>query len=268
MGEEMKKRVVSAIIMAIILIPILIIGGNVFAVGMGMIGVLALKEFVDLKESHGKIPDAVFLLAIIDLLLLIFSEFDGYSIAFGLSYKGIALTLLTMFIPTLLYKNEKYTTKEAMYLSASTIFVGLIFNSLILIRNYDIWHLIYLVLIVTLTDSFAMIIGSLIGRHKCSPNISPNKTWEGSIAGTIVGSSIALIFYTNIISSENLLKVLLLTIVLSIIGQLGDLVFSKIKRENKIKDFSNLIPGHGGILDRIDSLIFVTLAYILIFGII
>jgi phosphatidate cytidylyltransferase len=263
----MKKRIISAMVMALILIPVLIVGGNIFAVAMGMIGVLALKELIDLKTSHGKIPDLIFLIAMIDLLLLIFSEFDGYSIAFGLTYRGIAITILTLFIPCLFYKKD-YTTKEAMYLSGSVILIGLIFNSLILIRNYDIWHLIYLLLIVIITDSFALFIGSLIGRHKCAPLISPKKTWEGCIGGSLVGSIIATIFYLNVIGSVSLFKLLLITLVLSIIGQIGDLAFSKIKRENNIKDYSNLIPGHGGVLDRIDSLIFVVLVYIILFGII
>lgn len=268
MGEKMKKRIISAIIMVAILVPILIIGESVFAVAMGILSVLALKELIDLKQSHGKIPEFVFLLGIIDLLLLTFSEFDGYSIAFGLTYRGIAITILSMFIPCLFYKNEKYTTKDAMYLTASIVSLGLLFNSIILIRNIDIWRLIYLLLIVTLTDSFAMIIGTLIGCHKCTPNISPKKTWEGSIGGTIVGTIVAVIFYVNVISSTAISKVVLLTLLLSIFGQIGDLFFSKIKRENKIKDYSNLIPGHGGILDRIDSLIFVVLMYIILFGII
>jgi phosphatidate cytidylyltransferase len=263
----MKKRIISAIIMAIILIPVLIIGGNIFSVCMGMIGILALKELIDLKESHDKIPDLMFLIAMIDLLLLIFSEFDGFSIAFGLSYRGIAITILTLFIPCLIY-NNKYTTKEAMYLTGSVVLIGLVFNGLILIRNYDIWHLVYLLLIVILTDSFALFIGSLIGKHKCAPNISPNKTFEGCIGGALVGSIIATIFYLNVIGSVSILKLIIISVSLSIMGQLGDLVFSKIKRENKIKDYSNLIPGHGGILDRIDSLIFVVLSYIILFSII
>ncbi len=262
----MKKRIISALIMAIILIPILIIGRNVYAIAMAMIGILALKELIDLKQSHKVIPDCVFLISIIDTLLLIFSEFDGYSIAFGLSYKALSLTFLTLFLPCLFYKNETYTTKDAMYLAGSVIFIGLLFNILILIRMLEIWHLLYLIIIVILTDTFAYIIGSLIGQHHCAPKISPKKTWEGCIGGSIVGSSIATIFYVNLISSQNLFKVIIMTLLLSIIGQLGDLFFSKIKRENKIKDFSNLIPGHGGVLDRIDSLIFVILAYIILFG--
>ncbi len=262
----MKKRVISGIIMAFVLIPLIIIGKRPFIVACGMIGILALKELIDLKEHHKKIPDFMLLLSILSLLLLIFSEFDGYGIAFGLSYRGIATTLLCMFLPCLFYKNDTYTAHEAMYLSGSILFLGLVFNAFILIRNYDIWHFFYLILIPIVTDIFAMIIGKLIGSHKCSPVISPYKTWEGSICGTIVAVGVASIFYCNLIGGVSVLTVIGFTMYLSIIGQLGDLVFSKIKRENKIKDYSNLIPGHGGILDRVDSLIFVILAYIIIFG--
>ena len=264
----MKKRIISAILMIIIFVPILVIGGNVFIVAMGMLGVIALKELLDLKESHSKIPDLVFLIAIINLLLLIFSEFDGYAIAFGLSYRGIALTLLTLLIPCLIYKKD-YQTKDALILSSYTIFLGLVFNCVILIRNVNILYLIYLILIATITDIFALVFGKLIGLHKCMPinSISPNKTWEGVIGGTLIGTIIPLIFYNNFVNSLNI-KVIIMTIVLSLIGQIGDLVFSKIKRENKIKDYGNIIPGHGGVLDRIDSLIFIILAYIICFGII
>ena len=92
--------------------------------------------------------------------------------------------------------------------------------------------------------------------------ISPNKTWEGSIGGLLAGSLISLIFYNFLISSIDI-KLVIITIILSIVGQIGDLIMSKIKRENGIKDFSNILPGHGGILDRLDSSIFVVLAYAL-----
>jgi phosphatidate cytidylyltransferase len=70
------------------------------------------------------------------------------------------------------------------------------------------------------------------------------------------------------ISNEYIIKVIIITLILSIVGQFGDLLFSKIKRENEIKDFSNIMPGHGGILDRLDSLMFVILAYIILFSVI
>ncbi len=260
----MKKRILSAIIMAIILIPILIIGNKIFALTMGFIGVLAFKELINLKESHSKIPDLLFFLGLINLLLIIFSGLDGIIIPLNLEYKNLAFCILCMFLPCLFSKNKNYSTHTAFYLIGCIIFLGVVFNSFILLRNFDIWRLIYIILIVTMTDIFALVIGKLIGKHKCAPNISPGKTWEGSVGGTFVGTIVPTIFYINIINQNNLIKIIFITLILSIIGQLGDLFFSKIKRENKIKDFGNLIPGHGGVLDRIDSLIFVLLTYIIL----
>mgnify|MGYP003308437253 CR=1 FL=1 len=121
-------------------------------------------------------------------------------------------------------------------------------------------------LITILTDTFAFIVGSLIGKHKLCPAVSPKKSWEGSIAGSLLGTFIASTFYHYMVSPVTI-KIILITLLLSVLGQMGDLVFSRIKRDNEIKDFSNIMPGHGGILDRFDSLIFVILAYIVVHGI-
>ena len=90
--------------------------------------------------------------------------------------------------------------------------------------------------------------------------ISPHKTWEGSLGGLLVGTIGSIVYYYFLIGNINL-KVIAITIILSMAGQIGDLVMSKIKRENEIKDFSNLMPGHGGMLDRLDSTIFVFMTY-------
>ena len=117
-------------------------------------------------------------------------------------------------------------------------------------------------LICIVTDAFAMFTGMLIGRHKACPKISPKKTVEGCIGGSIIGTIVGVIFYGCLIGNFSV-KLVLITLVLTIIGQLGDLFFSKIKRENGIKDFSNIMPGHGGVLDRLDSLCFVVMAYLI-----
>ena len=110
------------------------------------------------------------------------------------------------------------------------------------------------------TDIFAMLGGKYFGKHKMCPKLSPKKTWEGAISGTLCGSVVGIVFYSLLVGNLTF-RVVIITILLSIVGQMGDLVMSKIKRENEIKDFSNIMPGHGGILDRIDSIIFVFLMY-------
>lgn len=96
-----------------------------------------------------------------------------------------------------------------------------------------------------------------------APKISPAKSWEGAIAGLIGGSAISIIVYSNLVGNFSI-KLVIITIILSCVGQMGDLFFSKIKRENEIKDFSNIMPGHGGVLDRLDSLSFVMFVYVII----
>ena len=261
----MKTRIISALVALAIIVPLLIIGGKAFTIAAGILAVLAYKEIIDLKESHKKIPVCIQVIGLMDLLLLVFSEFDGYSIMFGVTYKGIALTLVSLLLPVVLYKEDSYTTKDAFYMIGSILLLGTVFNVFILLRALSLNTIIYLALIATMTDTFAMVIGSLIGKHKMIPGVSPNKTWEGSIAGSLVGTIIAVIFYSNLIGSFSI-KLLIGTLLLSVAGQFGDLVFSKIKRENKIKDFGNIMPGHGGILDRLDSLIFIVLTYVILFS--
>ena len=124
-----------------------------------------------------------------------------------------------------------------------------------------------LLLITIFTDTFAYIIGRLIGRTKLLEEISPNKTLEGTIGGTLLGVYIPTLFYYVVISQEHLLQVILITLFLSVLGQFGDLFFSAIKRYYGKKDFSNLIPGHGGVLDRVDSILFVLLGFMLFIAI-
>ena len=159
---------------------------------------------------------------------------------------------------------KKYNLNDALFLIGSVLFIGLSFNLFIICRNYDIMYLIYLLLITTLTDTFALFTGMLIGKHKLCPVVSPKKTIEGLIGGTFAGTFAATAFYITVIdSSMSLPFIIIITVILSLVGQLGDLVFSSIKRYYDKKDFSNLIPEHGGILDRLDSLIFVVLAFII-----
>ena len=266
----MKQRVISAIIAAIIVIPLFLLGGWVFNIGVVILGALAYLEILKLKVSHNKIPNKVRIIGFLCLELIILSGFDiGFS-SNSISYLSIGTALLLL-IPSIFDEKEIYTTRDALYLTGFIVLIGTFLNLLITIRNQynGLYVLLYLLIIAILTDTFAYIIGMLIGKHKIIPSVSPKKSVEGCIAGTIMGTIIPVIYYQIVITSDlNIILVVIMTLALCILGQIGDLFFSKIKRENKIKDFSNIMPGHGGILDRVDSLTFIVIGYAVIVNLI
>ncbi len=262
----MKKRIISAIIMLIIVIPIVWYGKSVFKIGVGVVSVLALKEILDLPKSHQKIPILVSLVSMLCLLLLVFSDYTSYSIMYGITYRGLAITMLSLLSLSLIYQNKEYTIKDAIFLTGAVTLLGTAFNTMILVRMFSLYKFIFLILIFILTDTFALFGGKLFGHTKLIPHVSPNKTVEGSLIGTAIATVGASIFYHYLIKSISI-KVIIGIVLLSLLGQVGDLIFSKIKRENDLKDFSNLIPGHGGILDRLDSTIAIMLGFLLLYNI-
>lgn len=261
----MKKRILSAIVMLLICIPIIYFGDKAFRIGIAVVSMLALREMIDLKKSHHKIPKLVELISYLALLFIVLAEYEGYSILFGITYKGIAILLLSILSLSLFYKKEEYTATDALVLIGTILLLGTAFNTMILVRNLGLWKFCSLILIFILTDTFALFCGLAFGKHKLIPHVSPNKTWEGSIGGTLIATIGVSVFYHYLVSPVTW-KIVLGILILSGIGQIGDLIFSKIKRENNIKDFSNLIPGHGGVLDRLDSTITIMLGYLIIYS--
>ncbi len=97
----MKKRILSAIVALAIVVPVIILGGKYYSFVIGLLAILAYKELLDLKENSVEIPNIIKAIGLIDLILLVFSEFDGYAVIFGLSYRAIAIYLISILIPTL-----------------------------------------------------------------------------------------------------------------------------------------------------------------------
>ncbi len=259
----MKKRVISAIVAIAIIIPLFLIGGWVFNLGVAVIAALAYLEILSLNRKA--YSNGIRLVGFLCLELITLSSFDTYFFGTGLSFLSISLTFLLLTIPAIFDTKDRYTTKEAFRLIGFIILVGLFFNLIIISYTKSKWLLLYLILIGTITDTFAYIVGTLIGKHKLIPKVSPKKSVEGSVGGSLIATIIATIYYVKVIPSNlNIVIVIAMTLILSILGQLGDLFFSKIKREYEIKDFSNIMPGHGGILDRLDSLSFILLGYMVI----
>ena len=256
----MRKRIVSAIILIAICVPLIILGKIPFALGIGLLSIFAFKEVMSLY----KFPMIVRILSFIGMLSIIYSNFDSNNIINGLDYKVINISLLLIMLPVLLFQTRnKYNIEDAFKLYGFLFLIGISLNYFILIRDLDLKYFLYVLLITIFTDTFAYFGGSLIGKHKFS-KISPNKSIEGCVIGSLMGTFIMTIYYLSIIGGNlSTILVILITFLLTIVGQAGDLFFSAIKRHYGIKDFSNLIPGHGGILDRLDSLIFVVIAFMI-----
>ena len=264
----MKKRIISAILIIAIFIPFLVIGELPFAIFMSVLSILGLYELLKVRESRKKFPTVLKICAYI--LTVYFCLYNTESIEFynKVDYRVVA-SIIFLFITPMVFINDtkKYNLNDALFLIGSVLFIGFSFNLIIITRNYDLSYIIYLLLITTLTDTFALFTGMLVGKHKLCPKISPKKTIEGLVGGVLMGTIAATVFYNTVISSSvPLVLVIMLTLLLALVGQLGDLVFSSIKRYYDVKDFSDIIPGHGGILDRFDSLVFVTLAFIILLG--
>ncbi len=261
----MKKRVISAVILILLALPLILEGKTVFALGIGIIGLFALKEMIDLKKSHGNIPPFMSLIFYFTFLLILYLTPFEYSKMDGINYQMLGFILLLYLMPTMVYaKKNNYKTSDAFYFLGVTFFLGLACHTVILSRVHSLGLFLYLLLIPVLTDTFAYFMGRLIGKHAVAPNISPNKTIEGCILGSICSTILSSVFYLYFVSKMAFFPLFIVTLILSIAGQFGDLLFSKIKRENEVKDFSNLIPGHGGILDRFDSFLNVSIVFLLL----
>lgn len=253
----MKKRIISAIIALIILVPLIILGGIPYQVGILFLSLLGYREILNLIFKNAKMPEIIKFFSFLSVGLL--------SLCQDAIVPCISLIVIFIFLPLIFINKSEYNFDIASKLFGSIIFTGIIFYQLNIVRLNSIDELLYLLLISIMNDTFAYFGGNLFGKHKLLPRVSPNKTIEGSIIGLLFGTVIPSVYYIFMIDpGVSIMMIIIITVILSIIGQLGDLVFSAIKRNYDIKDFSNIMPGHGGIMDRVDSISFIVMAYAVI----
>ena len=258
----MKKRLLGGTLVVILLLGALLLGNKIFRITMTIVSLFGLKELIDIKYKNKKIlPIKIisYILLIILMLNKIVYRLDTSSI--------LILILLSLILPVIFYNDkDKYNICDSMYFIGITLLLGIAFNNISNMREISIYKCIYIFIISFITDTYAYIGGSLIGKHKFT-SISPKKTIEGCLIGIIMGTFIGSMFYISLVSNISVLKTIIMSFILTILSELGDLVFSAIKRYFDKKDYSNIIPGHGGILDRFDSVIFVSLGMSLILSI-
>ena len=214
---------------------------------------------------------------IMDKQTLVFDEFISSQYAFrifGIDGLGYVITAVYLFFPFLFVKWNKLTIWSYLLVTAATIMIGIAGKNLFYLNGGDFWFMIIIIISAALTDSFAYFGGKLLGnkifKRKLAPKISPNKTIEGAIIGYLVGFVVAFGSLFNHQFANNFTLVwwvqqILIPLTLPIVAIIGDLMFSLVKRIMHIKDFASLIPEHGGLLDRLDSIIVVTFFYLMIF---
>jgi len=254
------KRTITALGFATIFLVPIFIGHFSFGLLFLLISLLGLNEFYKLSEKAGASPQK---LSGMILNVVIFK------CCYFFARESIVSKYFLFIIPLiiLIYIFELYRNKQNPFLNISYTFLAIIYISVpIALLNYfvylpdnpDVYNphiLLGFIFILWIFDSGAYIIGSLLGKHKLFERISPKKTWEGTLGGLIIACT-AGFFMTGIFPELDRSKWLIIAIITVIAGSFGDLAESLFKRKLGIKDSGNLLPGHGGILDRFDSILF------------
>jgi phosphatidate cytidylyltransferase len=252
-----KQRIITGVIAAALFIPFVIYGQLPFTILIYAMAAVGLFEVLKMRGiSLFSVPGIISLLSLFIILMPDswseqIQDITKYS---RIEYLFICAILLLIY--TVLVKN-KFTFDDVGFLLASALYVGIGFHFFIATREEGLAYVVYALVIVWTTDSGAYFIGRKLGRNKLWPEISPKKTIEGFVGGIVVALISAIIFQWIADLEISLIALVIVSIVASIFGQLGDLVESAIKRHYGVKDSGKILPGHGGILDRFDSLLFV-----------
>lgn len=251
----MKQRIITAICLIIVALPCVVLGGYFFKSLIGIILVLSLYEMLKIC-TRPKIK--MYIYVIVALFFTYAFIFDCHDL-FVASY-GILVYLVVLFVATIF--DDTLTVERTSYVFTMGVMIATGLHALMALRDvYGFEYLLLLALATYGSDTGAYFTGVTLGKHKLIPRLSPKKTIEGSIGGIVLGTilSVSYASYLGVIEMNPIL--ILACFVLTISGQMGDLVFSAIKRHFGVKDYSNILPGHGGILDRIDSILFNTLVF-------
>ncbi|WP_158737722.1 phosphatidate cytidylyltransferase [Alteribacillus sp. YIM 98480] len=255
----MKQRLITGIIGAIALLSVVIIGDNVFTLAIAVVASIAMYELLKMKQIKPLSLMGIISLIIMWILLVPAAWLDIPLLLHVSKVELFLMMILLLLALTVVTKNT-FTFDEAGFVILSSVYIGYGFHHLILARNLEDIGLVMVFLILFIiwaTDSGAYFVGKKWGKHKLSPHISPKKTVEGFIGGIVVAAVIGVLFHSFFPVFSSTFTLAAFIIVTSVFGQLGDLVESALKRHYAVKDSGSVLPGHGGVLDRFDSLIFV-----------
>ena len=252
----LKTRVITAIVALAIFIPLILIGHLPLPIAAIALEIVAMSEILIMKKMFLTSFAAIMSYLGVAIITVPQSWLAWLPDHFN-RLTTFYLVVILILLHTVVHKG-RFSFDDAGVLILGMLYIGMGFNAFIQARAVGFTTLLYGMLIVWLTDSGAYIFGRQFGKHKLAPKVSPNKTIEGSVLGTIFATMILAIYLLFFhVGYDNYFMMVLATLLLSIFGQFGDLIESALKRYYGVKDSGRILPGHGGILDRFDSMLMV-----------
>jgi phosphatidate cytidylyltransferase len=249
----MKQRIITGVVGAALFLPIVFYGGLPFVILTYILATVGLYELLKMKKLN--IFSVHGLLTTLFLWVILFpKQYNHVLTVFNYSKIELGIAFIFLLLTVTVVTKNQFNFEDVGFSILSAIYVGIGFYFFMETREAGLVFIFYSLFMIWATDSGAYFIGKATGKRKLWPEISPNKTVEGSLGGVVCAVVVAALF---VLFSEINTAIIAITIVLSIFGQIGDLVESAFKRHFNVKDSGNILPGHGGILDRFDSLMFV-----------
>ncbi|MGY0691592.1 phosphatidate cytidylyltransferase [Virgibacillus sp. FSP13] len=251
----MKQRIITAIIALLVFVPFILYGELPFTLFVYLMATIGLIELIKMREmSNFLIPS---FLAIVFLWIVLW-DFDNDSIpVIGLEKSEVMMLFVMLLLTYTVLAKNTFNFEDAGFMFLSAVYMGIGFYYLIVTREAGLNYIFYALLVIWATDTGAYFFGRAFGKKKLWPKISPNKTIEGAVGGILLACVVGIVFQLIAPFPHTMLYMIIITILVSIFGQIGDLVESAFKRHYDVKDSGKLLPGHGGILDRLDSLLFI-----------
>lgn len=292
----MKTRIITGLCMGIVGIPLLIFAPVEVFIGLSLLlSAVATYELIRMFDSKNEVKMS-FISKVTIYTLVLYENLSisltcyfvkkGYEIEVG-AILGISLFIIMLVMGLLLVFDKTIDSNNGSKMFLVVNYVGIGFASVPVLMLYGRGLLVYVIVVAAFTDMFAYFFGVALGtkiiKRRPAPVISPKKSFEGCIAGTIFGTVfgvLVFIFYNELFSDGGTLFInvckfdskaieiviiAIITLFASFMGQVGDLVASKLKRDNGIKDYGKIFPGHGGVMDRFDSSLFISIFLIIIF---
>ncbi|ASI35711.1 MULTISPECIES: phosphatidate cytidylyltransferase [unclassified Exiguobacterium] len=255
----MKTRIITGIWAGAIFLGLLYLGGLPFLAFMAILTVIGYTELVKMRQlSFSSIPVLLFGIGTLLPFIRVYELTSEQTVVSGLSPLAWGMLIILVGLFWTVFSKNVFTFDDVAFLLLTSVYVGVGFASFAFIRLLDngLTLSLLIILLIWFTDSGAYFVGKRFGKTKLWPAISPNKTIEGAAGGILLAVLLGVIFEA-ITPTIGYAEVVLLALIVAVVGQLGDLVQSAYKRHYGVKDAGSLLPGHGGILDRFDSMLIV-----------